>query len=111
MRRSLPLLVVLALMGASACKGTGTVQVSSLTFVGNKGIDTASLKAVIATRSGSVMPFSPKRYFDRAEFQRDVERIEAYYADHGYPRAKVVGVDVQLNSAKDKVALKVIINE
>ena len=50
-------------------------------------------------------------FFDRPEFDRDVKRIEAYYADRGYPRAKVVGVDVELNDAKDKAAITVDINE
>jgi outer membrane protein assembly complex protein YaeT len=95
----------------SACKETGTVQVSTITFNGNKGIDAQSLKAVIATRESGFLPWSRKHFFDRAEFERDVKRIEAYYTDHGYPDAKVVGIDVQLNSAKDKVALKVNINE
>jgi outer membrane protein assembly complex protein YaeT len=96
---------------SSACKETGTVQVSTITFNGNKGIDAPSLKAVIATQESGFLPWSRKHFFDRAEFERDVKRIEAYYADHGFPDAKVVGIDVQLNSAKDKVALKVNINE
>ena len=111
-RRALgSLLFALILVCASACKETGTVQVSSITFNGNKGIDTPSLKAVIATRENGFLPWSRKHFFDRAAFEQDVKRIEAYYADHGYPNAKVVGVDVQLSQAKDKVAIKVDINE
>ena len=68
---------------------------SSITFSGNKAIDANSLKTVIATQENSILPFSRSRYFDRPEFERDLKRIEAYYADHGYPRAKVTGVDVK----------------
>jgi len=111
--RRLVLCSVLLVLGgcASACKETGTVQVSTITFTGNQGIDAQSLKAVIATRESGMLPWSKKHFFDRTEFDRDVKRIEAYYADHGYPNAKVVGIDVQLNDAKDKVAVKVNINE
>ena len=105
------LLCALVVVCASGCKETGTVQVTKIAFSGNKGIDTPSLKAVIATRESSFLPWSRKHFFDRPEFDRDIQRIEAYYADHGYPHAKVVGVDVQLNDAKDKVAVKVTINE
>jgi outer membrane protein insertion porin family len=107
----LPALLALVLACSSACKETGTVQVSSISFNGNKGIDTQSLKTVIATQENGFLPWSRKHYFDRTEFDQDVKRIEAYYADHGYPSAKVVGVDVQLNKAKDQVAIKVTINE
>jgi outer membrane protein assembly complex protein YaeT len=114
-RRSAPgsLLSALAVVCvcSSACLQTGTVQVAKITFTGNTSIDTPSLKAVIATRENGFLPWSRKHFFDRPEFERDVQRIEAYYADHGFPHAKVMGVDVQLNSAKDKVTLKVDIKE
>ena len=95
----------------SACKETGTVQVSSITFNGNQAIDANSLKAVIATQENSRLPFSRSHYFDRPEFERDLQRVEAYYADHGYPHAKVTGVDVKLNNAKDHVDITINITE
>jgi hypothetical protein len=49
-------LSVAAVVG-SACKETGAVQVSSIKFSGNKAIDSASLKKVIATQESSVLPF------------------------------------------------------
>jgi outer membrane protein assembly complex protein YaeT len=105
------LVSAVSVLCVSGCKETGTVQVSSLTFTGNHGVAEATLKGVIATQQNGFLPFSRKHYFDRPEFDRDVKRIEAYYADHGYPNAKVSGLDVQLNGAKDKVAIKVTITE
>lgn len=105
------LLFALLVICASACKETGTVQVSKITFTGNKAVDGASLKTIIATQENGFLPWSRKHFFDRTEFDRDVQRIEAFYADRGYPSAKVTGVDVQLNDAKDKVAIKVNISE
>jgi outer membrane protein assembly complex protein YaeT len=102
--------VVLAL-AASACRETGDVQVTSITFEGVNAVEADQLKGIIATRESGFLPWSSKHFFDRQEFDRDVSRIEAYYADRGYPQAKVVGVDVQMNDAKDKVAVTVRIDE
>jgi outer membrane protein assembly complex protein YaeT len=107
---ALSVLSVAAVIG-SACKDTGMVEVSSISFSGNKAIDSASLKTVIATQESSILPFSRSHYFDRTEFERDLQRIEAYYSDHGYPHAKVVGVDVKLNGQKDHVDIKINISE
>ena len=96
---------------ATACRETGDVQVTSIKLQGANAVKPDELKAVIATQESGFLPFSRKRFFDRPEFDRDVKRIEAFYADRGYPNAKVVGVDVELNDAKDKVAITVEINE
>ena len=109
LRRAI-IFVVLAL-AISACRETGDVQVTSISFDGVNAIQPDELKAIIATRESGFLPWSRRRFFDRTEFDRDVSRIVAYYADRGYPKAKVVGVDVKLNDAKDKVAITVQITE
>jgi outer membrane protein assembly complex protein YaeT len=98
-------------MALSACRETGDVQVTSITFVGTSAVKAGELQNVIATQESGFLPWSRKRFFDRPEFDQDVKRIQAYYADRGYPDAKVVNVDVQLNETKDKVALTVEIAE
>ncbi len=103
-------LAVLAL-AVSACRETGDVQVTSIEFVGVHALKPDELKAIIATRESGFLPWSRKHFFDRSEFDRDVSRIEAYYADRGYPKVKVVGVDVRLNDAKDKASVTVQIDE
>ncbi len=110
MRRFLATIVLLA-MGSVSCRETGDVQVTSIDFSGATAIKAEELKAVLATRESGFLPWSRKRFFDRPDFDRDVQRIEAYYADRGYPKAKVVNVDVKLNDAKDKVAITVEIAE
>ena len=111
MMRRLLATVVLIAMTAAACRETGDVQVTSIKFTGATAVQADELKRVLATQESGFLPWSRKRFFDRPEFDRDVKRIEAFYADRGYPRAKVVGVDVALNDAKDKVAITVEINE
>ncbi|RPI52517.1 MAG: hypothetical protein EHM55_16335 [Acidobacteria bacterium] len=108
-RRTLAL-VALALI-VSACRETGDVQVTSIRFEGADAISASELKDVIATRDSGSLPWSRRHFFDSEEFERDVSRIESFYAERGYPNAKVVGVDVELNAAKDKVDLTVRINE
>jgi outer membrane protein insertion porin family/translocation and assembly module TamA len=66
---------------------------------------------VLATRGSGWLPWATKHYFDRAEFESDLRRIENYYADRGYPHAKVTGVDVQFNEARDAVKLRMTVVE
>ena len=103
--------ILLIAMAASACRETGDVQVTSIEFRGANAVKAEELKGILATRESGFLPWSRKRFFDRTEFDRDVQRIAAFYADRGYPKATVVGVDVALNDAKDKVAITVDINE
>ena len=105
------LLIVMLAFAVAGCREEGDVQVSSLRFAGANAVTADELKAVIATRENGFLPWSRRHFFDREEFDRDVQRIQAYYADKGYPNVKVVGVDVQLNDAKDKVDLTVTIDE
>ena len=105
------LFVGLLALAAAGCRETGDVQVSSIKFTGTDAIKGEELKEIIATRENGFLPWSRKHFFDRAEFDLDVRRIEAYYADRGYPAAKVVGVDVKLSANNDKVAITVEISE
>ncbi len=85
MRRLLATILLLAIASAS-CRETGDVQVTSIEFSGANAVKADELKAVLATRESGFLPWSRKRFFDRPEFDRDVKRIEAYYADRGYPK-------------------------
>ncbi len=101
----------LVVLTSAACRETGDVQVSSINFSGAQAIKAEELKAIIATRENGFLPWSRKRFFDRQEIDLDVKRIEAYYADRGYPAAKVVGLDAKLNANKDRVDITVEIAE
>ena len=92
-------LVILACL-LGACREEGAIKVTDLSFNGNKAVSTSDLKNVLATGESGWLPWSTKRYFDREEFDQDLKRIQAFYADRGYPRARVQGVDVQFNDVK-----------
>ena len=103
--------LVLVAGAAAACKQEGTVKVHSLKFQGVKAIDESRLKSVLATKESSRIPWGKKYYFDRSRFDADLKRMKAFYADRGYPDARVTGFDVKLNDKQDEVDLTVTIEE
>src|SRR5689334_19207528 len=93
--RALHILIVSATLAlVSACHEEGDIQVKSLSITGNSAFKSSVITNVLATRQSGWLPWSPRHYFDRAEFDADLERIKAFYADHGYPHARVADVDV-----------------
>jgi len=102
-------LAVLAL--CAGCKDGGTVRVHSLSFKGVSAVDESRLKDALATRQSSIIPWGKKYFFDRSRFDADLKRIQAFYADRGFPDARVTGFDVKLNDKQDEVDLTVTIAE
>ncbi len=102
--------VVLALV-AGACKESGSVRVKSLQFKGVGAVDAARLRAALATRVSSRIPWGRKAFFDRGRFDADLKRIEAFYTDRGFPDARVTSFDVNLNDQQDAVDLTLTIDE
>ena len=83
----------------------------SFEFSGVQAVEEARLRGALATRQSSRLPWGRKYYFDRGRFDADLKRIEAFYADRGYPDARVTGFDVQLNDEQDAVELTVSVAE
>lgn len=104
-------LVVLGAFSVTACREEGDIQISSLNFEGVEQVDAGALESVLQTQEGSWLPWGRKRYFDRADFEADLQRIEAFYRDRGFPDARVRSFDVQLNDTQEKVAITVHIAE
>ena len=98
-------------LGAVACHEIGDVKVLSLSFDGTTTFNDAAIRKILATRKSGWLPWAPKHYFNRAEFDADLKRIVAFYADRGFPEARVTGVDVSFNEAKDGVRLRITIDE
>src|SRR5438105_9659138 len=105
------LVLIIAAAFASACKEEGTIKVHSLKFNGVKAVDAGRLRDALATRQSSKIPWGRKYFFDRSRFDADLKRIQAFYADRGYPDARVSGFDVKLNDKQDAVDLTVTIAE
>ncbi len=102
--------VALAALSAG-CKEGGTINVHSLSFKGVQAVDEGRLKDALATHQSSKIPWGKKSFFDRSRFDADLKRIQAFYADRGFPDARVTGFDVKLNDKQDEVDLTVTIAE
>jgi len=87
------------------------IKVSALRITGADALGDSRVKSVLGTRAGSWLPWGRRRYFDRAVFDADLRRIEAYYHDRGYPDAQVTAFDVQLNERQDAVELSITVRE
>ncbi len=112
MRRCVSYVVWVAIvLLASGCKEEGIINVHKLTLNGVNAVDVSSLKNALATKQSSKIPFSKKKYFDRSRFDADLKRISAFYADRGYPDARVTSFDVKLNDKQDAVDLTINIAE
>jgi outer membrane protein insertion porin family len=112
MRRFLPLLFLSFLsVAASASQDDGTITVRSLKLQGVTAVDEARLKGALATRPSAKLPWGRKRFFDRNRFEQDLKRIQAFYADRGYPDARVSSSEVKPNANQDAVDIVVTISE
>jgi outer membrane protein insertion porin family len=102
---------LLAVVFSAGCKEAGTIKVHRLSFKGVKAVDEGRLKSALATKQSSIIPWGRKYYFDRSRFEADLKRVLAFYADRGYPNARVTAFDVKLNDKQDEVDLTVTVAE
>ena len=103
--------VVIATVASSACHEEGDVRVASLAFDGNRAFSSGRLAEVVVTQPTGRLPWARPHYFNRATFDADLERIAAFYADRGYPDARVTSVDVDFTQKRDAVRLRVHLDE
>jgi outer membrane protein assembly complex protein YaeT len=93
------------------CREQGDIRIHSLKFEGVEQIRQSALAAALQTKKGSRLPWGKKTYFDRRSFEADLQRIEAFYKDRGFPDARVMSFDVKLNDAQDQVDITLHIRE
>jgi outer membrane protein assembly factor BamA len=70
--------VLAAVIVMGGCHEEGDVKVLSLGFTGNQAFSSGQLKRVVVTQAGGKLPWSRKRYFNRAIFDDDVDRLQAF---------------------------------
>src|SRR5688500_13632388 len=87
------------------------IKVTGVKIHGADQLGAGRVKSILGTRDSSWLPWGRKRYFDRAVFDADLGRIEAYYVDRGYPDAKVTGFDAMLNELKEARRISVRVHE
>jgi outer membrane protein assembly factor BamA len=96
-QRTLPILVLAFALCAAGCRDEGDIQIKSFDLEGVKAVPEAQLRNALQTKKGSRLPWGRKRYFNRGAFEADLQRIQAFYRDRGYPDARVASVDVKLD--------------
>src|SRR5437870_4481987 len=110
-RHRFSLLLLLVALFLGACREQGDIKINSLDFQGVTQVDKKALAAALQTKRGSKLPWGHKTYFDRRAFQADLERIQAFYRDRGFPDARITSFDVKLNNTQDQVDVVVKIAE
>lgn len=103
--------ILLGALFLGACREQGDIRIHSLDFEGVKQVDKKALANALQTKRGSKLPWGHKTYFDRRAFEADLERIQAFYRDRGFPDARVSSFDVKLNDTQDEVDVVVHIAE
>ncbi|HXW07165.1 MAG TPA: outer membrane protein assembly factor BamA [Vicinamibacterales bacterium] len=112
-RLTFRLLALGLLVCALGCKEDerGGVEVADLSFDGIHAVSEGQLKSVLATAESAFLPWGTKRYFSRQQFEADLKRIEAFYADRGYPDAQIKSFDVRLSQDQTSVKITITIDE
>lgn len=118
LRPLIPLIIVSLGLTSVACKEEqGGVEVKDLSFTGNSAVSTKQLRSVISTTEtpnlplGTRLPWAPRQYFSREEFEADLKRIVAYYRDRGYPDARIKSFDARLSDDQKSVRLRIDVEE
>jgi outer membrane protein assembly complex protein YaeT len=104
-------LVLCLVVVVSGCRDDEPIRVDDLTFVGVGAVDEARLRGVLATQERGWLPIGRRPPFVEQHFESDLKRIAAFYADRGYPDARVAAVDVQFNRSRDAVRITVEVDE
>lgn len=100
-----------ALLPALSYAQEQRIKVTKLDLQGVERVDAGEVRRALATRQSSWIPWGADYYFNRQQFEADLKRIEAFYAERGFPDAKVSSFDLDLNEAQDEMAITIVIDE
>jgi outer membrane protein assembly complex protein YaeT len=103
--------VLMLLVSQGAGNAPVRVEVQALKFEGVAQIEEDQLRDVLVTRASDWLPWAERRYFEAAVFAADLQRIVVFYRDRGFPRARVLGHETQLNGDGSGISLTIRIDE
>ena len=72
------------------CDEGPDIRVGEIDFIGNEAFDDGKLRGEMDTRQDS---FWRSGRFRRNEFEASLDSVVIYYQDHGYPEARILGVE------------------
>lgn len=108
---ALRLLVLICCLAAAACHDENAIRVAALDFDGNTTFADAQLRSIIQTKKGAGWPWSRWRPFDETIFERDLDRLRAFYRDRGFDEAIVRADEVALAEDRKTVRIRIGIDE
>jgi outer membrane protein insertion porin family len=103
--------VLVCCLVASSCLDENAIRVAALDFEGEQTFSEVQLRAAIETKTGGRFPWSRWRGFDEAVFERDLDRLRAFYRDRGFDEAIVRADAVTLSEDRKTVRLRIAIDE
>ncbi|MDE3155974.1 MAG: BamA/TamA family outer membrane protein [Acidobacteriota bacterium] len=101
---------LLLLLATTATAAAPAITVRSLRFAGVTGAEESRLRDLMETRQDSLLPWGKKYPFDRAAFESDVQRVRAYFIDHGYPNVTVTS-KIAYTDEREAVNLTVVVDK
>ena len=88
------------------------VKVKSIQFTGNTQIKDTELKKFMATReAGFFTRFSKSGAYKQDAFDQDIQRLNFYYLDKGYLKAKVEKPSVQMSPDRSGLSINIPVFE
>jgi outer membrane protein insertion porin family/translocation and assembly module TamA len=82
--------------GAADRPAPGRVRITRVAFTGVAPALLEELKTSLSTRASSRWPWGDKFYYSQALLAEDIRRIDTFYAERGYPDARVETYDVEM---------------
>ncbi len=88
------------------------VEVKRVTFLGNQALSDDELQSVMATREGNLLSFlTGMGSFKEQDFEDDLQRITAFYYDHGYVDVQVQMPTLRLSPDKEHLYITIRVEE
>ena len=88
------------------------VEVKRVTFVGNEALSSDELSGVMATRPGNLLSFMTEMgTFREDRFEEDLQRLTAFYYNHGYVQVQVEMPAVRLSRDKRHLYITIRVEE
>jgi outer membrane protein insertion porin family len=88
------------------------VSIGEITFRGNRAFDEDDLEDEMEDTEEKVWwQFWSRPKFDRNKFQKDKNRIISFYRKHGYLDAEIVSDSIWYSDNKEKVNIRINVNE
>jgi outer membrane protein insertion porin family len=90
------------------CEEGPDIRVGEIVFEGNTVFDDGRLRGRMKTKQDS---FWRSGRFDETDFQEDLDKVENYYHDHGYPDARVLSVEKSMLEDGRHMRIDITIDE